>query len=284
MSPEARFWRNVALIAIAHAALLLAMLHWSGGARIASAETITWLSGDPDEPGQTADAVPSRAIAAETPEVASQPHTESAQEVSRNIPPPSASEKSDIQIQSKAPAVTPTPTAQPKAIAKAKKTSGKAHKRVALASKEPKIPAKRISKSPAVASSSFTGRKRMATANKSGRAGQKGTSNSAAGTSGDEAQNSWYAEMLHDRFYREWIQPTTVVPSGTQLSALAKIRIEKDGRISEFEIVRSSGNIVVDESVQSVAKRISRVDALPTALASYGHYDVHINFELNPKQ
>ena len=67
--------------------------------------------------------------------------------------------------------------------------------------------------------------------------------------------------MLHDRFYREWEQPTTVVASGAKLSALAKIRIEKDGRISDFKIVRSSGNVVVDDSVEAVGKKVTRVDA-----------------------
>ena len=89
--------------------------------------------------------------------------------------------------------------------------------------------------------------------------------------------------MLHDRFYREWEQPTTVVASGAKLSASAKIRIEKDGRISDFKIVRSSGNVVVDESVEAVGKKVTRVDALPAGIGSGGHYDVNINFALNSK-
>ena len=87
--------------------------------------------------------------------------------------------------------------------------------------------------------------------------------------------------MLHDRFYREWAQPTTVVASGAKLLALAKIRIEKDGRISDFKIVRSSGNVVVDESVEAVGKKVTRVDALPNGIGSGGHYDVNISFALN---
>jgi TonB family protein len=90
--------------------------------------------------------------------------------------------------------------------------------------------------------------------------------------------------MLHDRFYKDWVQPTTVVASGAKFSALAKIRIEKDGRISDFKIVRSSGNVVVDESIEAVAKRVTRVDSLPVGLATRDHYDVNINFELNPEE
>jgi TonB family protein len=89
--------------------------------------------------------------------------------------------------------------------------------------------------------------------------------------------------MLHDRFYSEWIQPTTSVAVGAKMSALVRIRIEKDGRVSKFEIVRPSGNVVVDESVAAVAKRVTQVDPLPKGLGSGAYYEVNINFELNPE-
>lgn len=87
--------------------------------------------------------------------------------------------------------------------------------------------------------------------------------------------------MLHDRLHGEWVQPKTAAATGTKMSTLVQLRIEKDGRVSDFNIVRSSGNIVVDESVTAVAKRVTRVDPPPAALATAGHYDVRINFELN---
>src|SRR5207302_6861350 len=104
-----------------------------------------------------------------------------------------------------------------------------------------------------------------------------------AGGNASPANANWYGNMLHDRFYREWEQPTTVVASGAKLSALAKIRIEKDGRISNFKIVRSSGNVVVDESVEAVGKKVTRVDAPPPGIGSGGDYGGNINFALNSK-
>ena len=95
---------------------------------------------------------------------------------------------------------------------------------------------------------------------------------------------SWYGKMLHDRFYSEWIQPTTSIAIGAKISALVRIRIEKDGRISNFTIVKPSGNVVVDESVAAVAKRVTQVDPLPRGLGSGAYYEVNINFELNPEQ
>jgi TonB family protein len=87
--------------------------------------------------------------------------------------------------------------------------------------------------------------------------------------------------MLHDRFYSEWTQPTSTVASAAKMSTVVRVRIEKDGRVSSFEIVKPSGNVMVDESVTEIGKRVTHVDALPAALRSGGHYDVKINFELN---
>ena len=90
--------------------------------------------------------------------------------------------------------------------------------------------------------------------------------------------------MLHDRFYSAWIQPTTHVPTGAKISTLVKVRIEKDGRVSKFEIIKPSGNVVVNESVRVVAKQVTQVDPPPAGLGNGDHYDVKINFELNTEE
>jgi TonB family protein len=115
----------------------------------------------------------------------------------------------------------------------------------------------------------------------------KGTPTGAgghAGGGGGESQFGWYGSMLHDRFYSEWVQPTTSLASGSKASALVKIRIEKDGHISSFEIIRPSGNSVVDDSITAVAKRVTQVDPLPAGLGNGEHYDVKVNFELSADQ
>jgi TonB family protein len=112
-----------------------------------------------------------------------------------------------------------------------------------------------------------------------GQSGSAGKAGSAGGSSASEF--SWYGNMLHDRFYSAWIQPTTNVPSGAKISTLVTVRIEKDGRVSKFEIAKPSENATVNESVAAVAKQISQVDPPPTGLIKGDHYDVKINFELN---
>ena len=104
----------------------------------------------------------------------------------------------------------------------------------------------------------------------------------AGGSSASEF--GWYGNMLHDRFYAAWIQPTMKIPSGAKISTLVNVRIEKDGRVSKFEIAKASENPTVNESVAAVAKQVSQVDPPPTGLIKGDHYDVKINFELNTEE
>jgi TonB family protein len=105
-----------------------------------------------------------------------------------------------------------------------------------------------------------------------------------AGNGGSTSEFGWYGNMLHDRFYSAWIQPTTNVTSSAKISTLVKVRIEKDGRVSNFEIIKPSENVVVNESVAAIAKRVTQVDPLPAGFGNGDHYDVKINFELSPEQ
>ena len=69
--------------------------------------------------------------------------------------------------------------------------------------------------------------------------------------------------------------------TSSKASALVKIRIEKDGRVSSFEIIHPSGTAELDQSVAAVAKRVTSVDPLPDGLGNGGHYDIKISFELS---
>jgi TonB family protein len=133
-------------------------------------------------------------------------------------------------------------------------------------------------------SSADNGSEKTGSAGKGGsvRQGTDSPGRTGGGTSASEF--GWYGNMLHDRFYSAWIQPTTTVASGAKISALVKVRIEKDGRVSDFEIIKPSENVVVNESVAVVAKRVTQVDSPPPGLMKGDHYDVKINFELNTEQ
>jgi TonB family protein len=100
-----------------------------------------------------------------------------------------------------------------------------------------------------------------------------------SGGGGDSSQFGWYHELIHDRFYSQWDQPTSIFDSSKSFVCTLQIRIERDGKISDVKVVRSSGNVVMDESVMAAAHRVLQIDPLPAGLGG-GAYTVNINFEL----
>ena len=279
MRLNARFWRNVTLIALVHAVALIALLRWAVASKIASAQEIIWLNTG----GEASAADAAKTEETPTPEPEGKP---SPPEENQSEPVPA---KSEIQI----PVATPHPTPTPSAVAKPSlKPSPKPSPRKKASPKPSATPEKKKSRATATPTkekrnaqklAETKGEPKRSESKLSQKTGGSGTAAGQTGANANPANASWYGNMLHDRFYREWAQPTTVVASGAKLSALAKIRIEKDGRISDFKIVRSSGNVVVDESVEAVGRKVTRVDALPAGIGNGGHYDVNINFALNSK-
>ena len=279
MRLNARFWRNVTLIALVHAVALIALLRWAGASKIASAQEITWLN-TAVEASAAADITKIEETPTPEPEHAPSPPEENQST--------SAPAKSEIQI----PAATPHPSPTPSAVPKPSDSSPKPSPRKKGSPKPSATPEKKKSRATATPTkekrnaqklAETKGEPKRSESKLSQKTGGSGTAAGQTGANANPANASWYGNMLHDRFYREWAQPTTVVASGAKLSALAKIRIEKDGRISDFKIVRSSGNVVVDESVEAVGRKVTRVDALPAGIGNGGHYDVNINFALNSK-
>jgi len=86
--------------------------------------------------------------------------------------------------------------------------------------------------------------------------------------------------LIHDRFFSQWEQPTSIYHMGG-FSTTVQIRIEKDGSISDFKIIKSSGNFVMDDSVRQAGARVSRIDPLPAGLGSNGAFVINVNFELD---
>jgi protein TonB len=113
-----------------------------------------------------------------------------------------------------------------------------------------------------------------------GQLGAKGSSNGSGETgsgSGDLSQFSWYKDMIHDRFYSRWAQP---VGLGQDVVATLKLRINNDGTISNREIMRSSGNPQMDESVLRAAQKLEQIDPLPKGLGNGEFFDVNVNFKV----
>ena len=315
MSKEPRFWRNLAIIGLAHVAVLLGLIGWSRSPKSLSTEGIVWMNGGAGDgaAAQAKSAVPRQMAKIEPPSPERKPREEPDEDR-----PVLASAKSDIQLPAASPtpkstaASTPKPTpaikATPKPTPKPKpKPTPKPKPKAVLAKASPK-PSPKPKASPtesdedeekpdpdaekkkiakAALGKTDSGdekpKKAVAAHTGTGKGGSPGDGGHSGG-SGGASQFGWYGNMLHDRFHSEWIQPTNEISAGEKLSVLVKIRIDKDGQVSQFDVVKPSGNMVVDESVAAVAKRVTQVDPLPDGLGSGGHYDVKINFELNSEQ
>ena len=292
MSKNPRFWRNVTLIAVAHVALIAGLIRWSLAARSApDAESLIWLSAGDLERGRSDNSVASSSKIS-IPSVESEPLKPDEEEKKQ---PPLIQAKSEIELPKTTPMETPVPkaTAKPKATPKStpKPTPKSTPKKTVLAkatksSAHPKSspPTPTEGQTDARNEKKKSAKTKSSADNGAGKTGSAGKGGDHAGGGTSASEFGWYGNMLHDRFYSAWIQPTTTVPSGAKISTLAKVRIEKDGHVSKFEVIKPSENVVVNESVAAVAKRVTEVDPPPVGLGNGNHYDVKINFELNTNQ
>ena len=291
MSKDARFWRNVVVIGLAHVLVLVGLVRWSLATnRSQNTQSIVWITRGVEDDA-AASSHPAN-VSTSPPELSPLKPDETEEEK-----PFLATAKSEIELPTPKPTATPTTTPKPSASPTPKtKTTPKPSpkptpqkKMVAKASPKAKPSVTKSGEKAQQANANAEEKKIAKTApaknEPSSQAGRGKTSSSgkgghAAGGSSD-SEFGWYGNMLHDRFYSAWVQPTTNVTSGARISTLIKIRIEKDGRVSNFEIIKPSENVVVNESVAAIAKRVTQVDPLPAGLGNGDHYDVKINFELN---
>ena len=317
MRNRGHFWRNVTLIGLAHVIAVIGLIRWNASAKSTKPEPIVWVTGDALEGGAglssyapTPAVVPSPMTAEPTGTPIVTPD---------EAEPILASTKSEIELPAATPTDTPTPAVKPAATPFFKvqpkasprpprkprpkptpqptpKPTPKPKPRKTLLAKAsprptPVDPEEEADDAQSADAASSTPAEKSEAPNEqpdqpgNGSAGKS----SDAGGSGNgrgkgvagNSELSAYSRMLHDRLYSEWDQPTTPVSSAGKISTVVRVRIEKNGKISHFEIVKPSGNVMIDESVQAIGKHVTQVDPLPPSLRRSGHYDVKINFELN---
>lgn len=109
----------------------------------------------------------------------------------------------------------------------------------------------------------------------------RGTSSTAKSAGGNRgADVGWYHSLIHDRFYAQWNQPTSI-SADSKFRTKLRIRILRDGTVASYSVARSSGNELMDQSVLDAASRVKRIEALPETLAKTGAYEVSIDFEMD---
>jgi TonB family protein len=273
MSRDRRFWWNVALVTVAHLAVVLALARGSREAPPANLQSVVWMS------SEVAAAAEPKNTPAHSP-VATATAPEKPIEASSPTP-----FKSEIQMPSPSPTPTlapkPSPSASPKSAPKPTPTPSP--KATPKKSVEPKTTPKPSPKESPEKKPTATKKESSASSNQSSEkkdTSAKGSGNAAA----QPSEFAWYGTMLHDRFHKAWDQPKSIVATGAKMSTIVKLRIEKDGRVSKFTIVKPSGNVVMDESVTAIAQRVTQVDPLPEGLTKGAYYEVKIDFELNAEK
>ncbi len=91
--------------------------------------------------------------------------------------------------------------------------------------------------------------------------GAPNTAVDVAGIGGGEAFAS-YRNVIFNAYYHAWITPDSL--SDRTAEADAKVTIARDGSILSAEIVRPSGNGVLDRSVERALRAVTKLPPFPT--------------------
>jgi len=109
-----------------------------------------------------------------------------------------------------------------------------------------------------------------------------GTGAGGAGGNGtDPGTIDAYHTLIHDRFYSQWEQPTSIPTEHRHdFSTVLKITIERDGTISAFSLAKPSGNPVMEQSVLEAARKVLKIAPVPEGMGTASGYTININFEV----
>jgi len=269
MPLNARFWRNVAIMGAAHVAVVVTLVGWNGEPRKLNAQSVVWVT---ESAGTTFETAPPTDQGR-----ASNPPLEAESSPSKGEEEPDASTsdalKNDLQVSTGSSSSNPKVMPRPAAKVERKKHAAVSDRNPVVRKKAAPDERETTTRKNPKGPDASVGKTSIGDADETGpRETEKPQ---------EASEFSWYGKMLHDRFYSEWVQPKTSTPIGSTISTLVRIRIEKDGRISDFRIVRPSGNVVVDESVAAIGQKVTHVDAIPSGLGNGDSYEVNISFALN---
>jgi TonB family protein len=295
---DPRFRRNLIFVAAFHILLLGTLVYLARRPASRAAGDIVWMdSGSFSQAAINADEEEEEETAEPTPEPTPPPTPEPTPEPTPPPTPEPTPEEEIIPLDpTPPPKATPTPTpkptpkpkpkpkptpkptpkATPKPAASPKKSpkpngSPKASPKSEKSPKGKESPGSGASPGPTVKAAKAVGS--SAGPSSGGAAGQ-------GGGGGGSSEFGWYHSLIHDRFYSQWDQPTSIFDSSKSFVCTLQIRIEPNGKIAGVKVVRSSGNVIMDDSVMAAANRVLQIDPPPTALAAGGAYTVNINFEL----
>ena len=82
------------------------------------------------------------------------------------------------------------------------------------------------------------------------------------------------------RYYAVWAPPS--VPDSASLVVTLKIRVKRDGTVLGHELIKSSGNSLMDGSVLAAAEQVTKIEPLPPGLVARPLALVDLNPDPHP--
>lgn len=220
-------------------------------------------------------------------------HTPAPSPTPRPTPAPTASKKEPTP-KAKKTAPTPTPTPTPKTKAKPtviktaeksapKKTSpppatAKSVAKIATPQPGAKTATPKLTDASASLRGDGTGSGKAATG--SGSATNAGTKGGPGAAGGSDAALHRYFSKVEAQFHQEWNQPLTVVRSGREVGAYVRLRAAADGTVESLTLVKPTGNLEVDQSIEHALQRVKKLEKPPAELLKGGVLDEMVEFVL----
>lgn len=301
------FRKNFLRVLVAHVVLIL--IAWGGGRlffKSRAPEPITWLDGGGEtgsapvlalpESGDTSPpstpAKPGAEILPPLPEPPDPLHVpkdfEDLAMLPKPTPTPTPKPKPTATPPPKPKQTTPTPTPstkpkpKPTATPKTSATGNpKTPKNVAkLATPRPgtKVVAPKITDAVAKTQSAGTGKGDGPSG--SGDSANAGTKGGPGAAGGSNSVLLGYFKKVESQFHREWEQPLTVVRSGRDVEAHVRLRAAADGTVESLKLVKPTGNLEVDQSIEQALQRVTKLERPPAELLKNGVLDELVAFIL----
>lgn len=114
----------------------------------------------------------------------------------------------------------------------------------------------------------------------SGNATNAGTKGGPGAAGGSTVALIAYFKKVEVQFHHEWVQPLNVASSSRVVQATAHLRASADGTVESLKLVKPTGNVEVDHSIEQALQRIKKLDRPPAELLKNGVLDESVEFEL----
>jgi protein TonB len=114
----------------------------------------------------------------------------------------------------------------------------------------------------------------------SGNATNAGTKGGTGAPGGSTAALQSYFKKVEPVIHREWKPPQTVVSSSREVEAHVRLRVAADGTVQLLELVKPTGNVEVDKSIEEALQRVKKLEPPPAELLKNGILEASVEFVL----